>query len=133
MARILVIDDEKLARLTLRKILESAGHTVIEATNGAEGIAMFRANHCDLVITDIIMPDKEGIETIIELKRDFVDLRLIAISGGGRTRNLDFLKLAKLRGADKVLAKPFSRSEITNAVAEVLSAPARSVARRKAP
>jgi CheY-like chemotaxis protein len=126
-ARLLIIDDEKLARLTLRKILENAGHEVIEATNGTEGISMYRANPCDLVITDIIMPDKEGIETILELKHDYADLRIIAISGGGRTRNLDFLKLAKEHGANKVLAKPFSRDELMNAVSVVLAAPAASI------
>ena len=82
MPRLLIIDDERLARLTLRKILERAGHEVMEASTGNEGLAMFRAKPCDLVITDIIMPDKEGIETIIELKRDFPGVRVIAISHG---------------------------------------------------
>jgi YesN/AraC family two-component response regulator len=121
MARLLIIDDEKLARITLRKILESAGHHVVEASNGSEGIAMYRANPTDLVITDIIMPDKEGVETIIELKRDFPDIRIIAVSGGGRTRNLDFLKLAQENGAQHVLAKPFSRQELIGAVNSVLT------------
>jgi len=121
MAKLLIIDDEILARLTLRKILENSGHEVLEAANGTEGIALARANKCDLVITDIIMPDKEGIETIIELKRDFADLRIIAISGGGRTRNLDFLKLALQYGASKVLAKPFSQSDLSSAIQGVLS------------
>ena len=121
MAKLLIIDDEILARLTLRKILENSGHEVLEAANGTEGIALARANKCDLVITDIIMPDKEGIETIIELKRDFADLRIIAISGGGRTRNLDFLKLALQYGASKGLAKPFSQSDLSSAIQGVLS------------
>jgi len=124
MPRLLIIDDERLARLTLRKILERAGHEVMEASTGNEGLAMFRAKPCDLVITDIIMPDKEGIETIIELKRDFPGVRVIAISGGGRTRNLDFLKLASRYGAEQVLAKPFSQEDLVGAVNEVLSRPA---------
>ena len=123
MARLLVIDDEKLARLTLRKILERAGHEVVEATNGSEGIAMYRAQPFDAVITDIIMPDKEGVETIIELKRDFPQVRLIAISGGGRTRNLDFLKLAMQYGAEKILAKPFSQDDLVDAVESLLANP----------
>ena len=94
MARILVIDDEELARFTLREILEAAGHEVVEAANGNEGTAFQRANPCDIVITDMIMPEKEGLETIVELKGEYPDLKIIAISGGGRTRNLDFLKLA---------------------------------------
>lgn len=112
MARVLVIDDEELARFTLREILETAGHEVTEARNGNEGIAFQKGDPFDLVVTDIIMPEKEGVETIIELKRDFPDLKIIGISGGGRTRNLDFLKLAEQYGAEKVLAKPFSEDEL---------------------
>ncbi len=123
MARILIVEDEKLARLTLRKILEEVGHQVVEATNGVEGLAMFRASPCDLVITDIIMPEKEGVATIIELKRDFPDVRIIAISGGGRTRNLDFLKLAAKYGAQRVLPKPFSYQDLVTAVESVLEDP----------
>src|SRR4051812_48970122 len=124
MAKLLIIDDEKLARLTLRKILERAGHEVTEAGNGTEGIAAYRMAPTDLVITDIIMPDKEGVETIIELKHDFPGVRIIAISGGGRTRNLDFLKLAQQYGAEKVLAKPFSQDDLLQAVDAVLGSTA---------
>ncbi len=116
MARILVIDDEELARFTLREILQSAGHDVAEATNGNEGIALQHSQHFDLIITDIIMPEKEGVETIIELKREFPDLNIIGISGGGRTRNLDFLKLAEQYGAKKVLTKPFTEDELLECV-----------------
>ena len=123
MSKLLVIDDEKLARVTMRKILERAGHEVVEATNGVEGVDLYRAGKFDLVITDIIMPDKEGVETIMELTRDFPDVRIIAISGGGRTRNLDFLKLAKQHGAKQVLAKPFSQSDLVNMVNAVLAEP----------
>lgn len=116
MARILVIDDEELARFTLREILQAAGHDVSEAKNGNEGIAFQKAQPFDLVVTDIIMPEKEGVETIIELKRDYPDLKIIGISGGGRTRNLDFLKLAKQYGAEKVLTKPFTEDELIECV-----------------
>ena len=112
MARILVVDDEELARFTIRDILETAGHEVVEAANGNEAIAFQKANPCDLMITDIIMPEKEGVATIIELKRDYPDLKIIAISGGGRTKNLDFLQLADEFGADKILAKPFLEDEL---------------------
>ncbi len=112
MARILVIDDEELARYTLREILHNAGHEVAEAKNGNEGIAFQKAHPFDLVITDIIMPEKEGVETIIDLKQAYPDLKIIGISGGGRTRNLDFLKLAKQFGADRTIAKPFSEDEL---------------------
>lgn len=116
MARILVMDDEELARFTLREILEADGHEVTEAENGKEGVAYQKANAFDLIVTDIIMPEKEGVETIIELKRDYPDLKIIAISGGGRTRNLDFLTLAEQYGAERVLAKPFSEDELLECV-----------------
>lgn len=132
MAHILVIDDEELARFTLREILEGAGHDVAEAKNGNEGIAFQKSQPFDLVITDIIMPEKEGVETIIELKRDFPGLPIIGISGGGRTRNLDFLKLAQEYGADQILPKPFSESQLLDAVKEVLHAKLRAVAQGSA-
>ena len=120
MARILVIDDEELARFTVREILESADHTVAEASNGADGLSKHRQDPFDLIVTDIIMPEKEGIETIIEMKNETPSLPVIAISGGGRTRNLDFLKIAEQMGADKILAKPFTEEELLDAVRTVL-------------
>ena len=121
MAKILVVDDEELARFTIRDILESAGHQVEEAENGVEALASQSAGPFDLIITDIIMPEKEGVETIIELKKLHPSLKIIAISGGGRTRNLDFLKLAKEFGADSILAKPFSEDELMEHVNACLS------------
>lgn len=116
MAKILVVDDEELARFTLREILETAGHEVVEAVNGKEAIASQAADPFDLIITDIIMPEKEGVETIVELKRDNPSLKIIGISGGGRTRNLDYLTLAEELGAEKILAKPFSGDELMECV-----------------
>jgi CheY-like chemotaxis protein len=121
MARILVIDDEELARFTMREILESAGHAVEEAKNGAQGISLQRSQPFDVVITDIIMPEKEGVQTIIELRQDFPTLPIIAISGGGRTRNLDFLRIAEQYGARKILPKPFSEEDLLNAVGGCLA------------
>ncbi|CCQ72428.1 response regulator [Magnetospira sp. QH-2] len=120
MATILVIDDEELARFTIQEILESEGHVVLEAANGEEGLAVFRDNKVDLVITDIIMPRKEGIETISELKADAPNLPVIAISGGGRTRNLDFLELSKEYGATSVVVKPFTDEDLMAVVNELL-------------
>ncbi len=122
MARILVVDDEQLARFTMREILETVGHEVTEAKNGAQGIALQTAQPFDVVITDIIMPEKEGVQMIMELKRDFPDLPIVAISGGGRTRNLDFLKIAERYGAQKILAKPFSEEELVDVVNACLAA-----------
>jgi DNA-binding response OmpR family regulator len=118
---ILVIDDEELARFTIREVLESEGYNVLEASDGEKGLEVFHATSVDVVITDIIMPHKEGVETIIELRKEAPNLKIIAISGGGRTRNLDFLKLAGDYGADKIIAKPFSATEILTIVKECLS------------
>lgn len=120
MARILVVDDEDLVRTTLRQMLEKDGHEVLEAVNGNEALEVFGKQKADLVITDIVMPEKEGIETIVELRKLEPDLKIVAISGGGRTENFDFLDLAKKFGADNVLAKPFKMDEIRNVVGEIL-------------
>jgi len=120
MTRVLVIDDEELARFTIREILESANYEVEEAANGRIGIEKQKDTPFDLIITDIIMPEKEGVETIIDLKQEFPDLKIIAISGGGRTRNLDFLNLTERFGAGKTLAKPFTEGQLLEAIAEIL-------------
>jgi CheY-like chemotaxis protein len=82
MARILVIDDERIIRTIVKHALEEDGHEVIEAGDGEEGIQLYRKNPTDLVVTDIIMPRKEGIETIKELRRNYPDIKIIAMSGG---------------------------------------------------
>ncbi len=121
MARILVIDDEELVRYTLRAILESADHEVVEAKDGNEGIASCKAHPADLVITDIIMPEKEGMETIIELRHAYPDVKIVAISGGGRIAGSDYLKLARKLGADEVMPKPFQMDEVLSMVRRVLA------------
>ena len=120
MANILIIDDEELVRLTLRQMLEDAGHDVAEAADGREGIARYKERPADLVITDIIMPEKEGIETIIELQHHDPAIQIIAMSGGGRLRNLDFLNVAEKFGATRILAKPFEDEEFLEAVEDCL-------------
>lgn len=121
MAKILVIDDEDLIRRTMRQSLENAGHTVIDAANGREGITRFDAEGADLVITDIIMPEQEGVETIIQLRRAHPDLPIIAVSGGGRLGIVDYLGLARRFGATQVLQKPFSQKELVGVVGEVIA------------
>ena len=117
----LIIDDEELARFTIREMLEGAGYEVDEAENGRIGVDKQNATPFDMVITDIIMPEKEGVETIIDLKQRYPDLKIIAISGGGRTRNLDFLKLSERFGASKLLAKPFTEGQLLEAVEDLLN------------
>jgi len=121
MANILVVDDEELARFCVRDVLETAGHEVQEAENGVKALAAQKEQSFDLVVTDIIMPEKEGVETILEMRKLYPDIKIVAISGGGRTRNMDFLKLAKQFGADRILAKPFSDDELMEQVDACLS------------
>ena len=120
MARVLVIDDEASIRKLLRSILELDGHEVEEADDGSSGIKKYRQNPSDLVITDLIMPEKEGIETIVELKREFPRLKVIAVSGGGVVGPSTYLKMAQKVGADRVFEKPFGFDEMRDAVAELL-------------
>ena len=122
MARVLIIDDEPNVRSMLRRMLHQAGHQVSEASNGAEGIKLYEQDQPDLIITDILMPEKEGIETIIALHRANPDLPIIAISGGGRLRGTDLLCSAQLLGARHTLSKPFRGDQLLSAVSESLSA-----------
>ena len=121
MARILIIDDDDQVRKMLRLTLSAAGFDVIEAQDGKMVMRIFHQDPLvDLVITDLVMPEKEGIETIIELRRDFPKVPIIAISGGGRIDPYDYLILAKKLGAQITLEKPFSRKEIIDAVNELI-------------
>jgi DNA-binding response OmpR family regulator len=110
--RILVIDDDTLLRQTMRRMLESAGHEVVEAANGRTGVEAFRTHRTDAVISDIIMPDKEGIETIREIRGLSPTVRIVAVSGGGRNHNMEFLTIAGKLGADATLAKPFRKEQL---------------------
>jgi CheY-like chemotaxis protein len=121
-ARILVIDDDAAVRETLRQVLESAGHAVTCAEDGERGLEAFETARPDLVITDIIMPEREGIATILELRRRRPDRPIVAISGGGRTGGTDFLTMARRLGADAALPKPFELEELLDTVARCLAA-----------
>ena len=120
MANILIIDDDNQFRTMLRKMVERNGYEVIEASDGKEGIKLYRKNPTDLIITDLIMPDKDGIETIQELRKDFPDVKIIAISGGGRLGPHDYLHLAKMLGAQRTLTKPIELDELLKAIEELL-------------
>lgn len=119
MKRILVIDDDNQTRQMLRQALERAGYSVVEARDGAEGLRHYQENPVDLVITDILMPEKEGLETIQELRERFPSVKIIAISGGGRTGKLDFLHVAEKLGALRTLHKPFPLQELLDAVRDL--------------
>lgn len=120
MARILLIDDDDLFRNAMRLTLAHYGHAVSEARNGEEGLKLFHANGADLVITDLVMPEKEGLEVLMELRQQRPPVKIIAISGGGRyAAATNYLHAAKAMGASKVLAKPFANEELSAAVSEL--------------
>lgn len=119
MARILIIDDEPVIRTIVRQILEDAGFAVIEAENGQIGARLFREQRPDLVITDMMMPVQGGMETIKELRRDFPEVKIIAISGGS-PRAGSSLALAREVGAQRTLRKPFSVEELRGAIDDLL-------------
>lgn len=120
MARILIIDDNTDFRVMLRVMLESAGYAVLEAANGVEGIQAYRKQRPDLVLCDIIMPDKEGLETIREMRREFQGVVIIAMTGGFRDGSLNPLTLAERFGAVRSLWKPFDLETLLLAVQESL-------------
>ena len=104
----------------LKQILESSGYEVSEASDGKVALALCKEKHVDLIVIDLIMPEKEGIETIIELKRDFPKVKIIAISGGGRGVPETYLYISKDIGADSTLSKPFDKEDLLEAVKELL-------------
>lgn len=121
MKRILVIDDDKFVRTSIRAVLESAGHEIAEAGDADTGINMQRSNPFDVVIVDLVMPHKEGFETIRELKTDYPDLPVIAISGGGAIIKKNFVRAAEVFGATATLEKPFGGDDLIDALNRVLS------------
>ncbi|KKR02757.1 MAG: Response regulator receiver protein [Candidatus Uhrbacteria bacterium GW2011_GWF2_39_13] len=122
MAQILLIEDNDSMRETLTHILERKGYEVITACDGEEGLRIFRSSPTPLVITDIIMPNKEGVETIFELERDFPHVKIIAISGGGKVEAQNYLKAVSLISNVKhTLKKPFSNEELLAAVKDLLA------------
>jgi len=123
MSRILIIDDEPQIRSMLRLMLERVGYEVAEAPDGIEGIRRYRENPADLIITDLIMPNKDGIGMIIDLKKEFPKVKIIAMSGGGVNRPEGYLDGAKKLGAARTLTKPIDRDEMLKAVKETLKDP----------
>ncbi len=110
--KVLVIEDDKMVRLMLCKVLHSRKYITFEASSGVQGLQLFREQKPDLVVTNIIMPDKEGLETIMEIRAEDPDVPIVAISGGGYLRNINFLKMAGKLGANRTIAKPFKPHDI---------------------
>ena len=116
MAQILVIDDDSYVRDMLVEVLEPEGFSVLTAANGRKGMELQRETPCELVITDLFMPEQEGLETIQQLRQEFPDTKIIAISGGTPKLPIDFLPIAETLGADLTIAKPFRRKELLDAI-----------------
>jgi DNA-binding response OmpR family regulator len=120
MARILIIDDNAQLREMLNLMLTQAGHEVAEAAGGTVGVRLYRDKPADLVIVDILMPEKGGLETIVELKKDYPQAKMIGISGGFQKKTDESKTLAELLGVERTLSKPFGTAEMLKAVREVL-------------
>ena len=120
MASVLVVEDEKLVRRTLNKMLRAGGHDVTEVEDGQRALSYLERHPADVVVTDIVMPGKDGLETIAELRRRFPNAKIIAISGGAHSSRAGALKAAKALGADRILAKPFRQDAILAMVDELM-------------
>ncbi|CUH83360.1 response regulator [Thalassovita mediterranea] len=122
MAHILLIEDDPAVRDTFEIILNADGHNVTTAVDGRQGLALLRSTDVDLVLTDIIMPNCDGVEVIRELRKHADAPPVIAISGGARTSAANYLEVAKLLGAQQILSKPIGAMELLRSVADVLAA-----------
>jgi CheY-like chemotaxis protein len=120
MASILLVDDDEQLRTMLSVVLRRAGYEVRVAIDGIEASNFYRSHPTDLIITDLIMPEKEGLVMIRELRRDYPQAKIIAMSGGGRTGTMNCLEVARAFGAQQVLEKPFPHQEILEAIRGVL-------------
>ena len=116
------MDDDELLRAMLRQMLESQGYEVIDAQNGKEGMKLYRMKPADLIITEIIMPEKEGIEVIRELRSEFSRVKIIAMTKASTIgRNTYLLEVAKMLGAQFTFKKPFKREELLDVVRKSLA------------
>ena len=129
-ASILIIDDDAAVSRTLSLILTRAGHQVTTVTSGRKGLELLTQNGFDLVLTDIIMPELDGIEAIRRIRTDHPGLRIIAMSGGGQIDKADFLHMAEALGADRVLEKPVRSERLLELVGSVMANPPRQMPAR---
>jgi CheY-like chemotaxis protein len=120
--RIIVADDDELLRKATCDVLADAGYEVVGAENGEELLRSYRDGSAALVLCDLFMPEKDGLEVIGQLRREFPNAKVIAMSGGAYDRGLDLLKVARQLGAVETIAKPFKRAVLLELVARVLAA-----------
>jgi len=123
MKRILIIDDDFLVRDMLERLMRKSRYDVETAEDGGRALRLHRRPPVDLVITDIIMPEKEGLETIAEFRKSAPAVKIIAISGGGRIGPSSYLRMAKLLGAARTFAKPADTAQLLSTVEELLAPP----------
>lgn len=121
MAKVLIADDEASVLEVMRRILQIDGHEVIEARDGEEALRKIRSEKPDVAVIDLFMPRKEGLETIMQLRKSSPELKIIAISGGNPTHGMSFLEMATRLGAHRTMSKPFSMEEMRNTVADLLT------------
>lgn len=119
MASILIVDDEPAIRHTMNLALSKDGHSIAEAANGCEALAAVRKQAFDVILLDIYMPEKDGLETIGELRQILPKIKIVAVSGGGTRAMLDPLRVASQLGADVVLAKPFDIHRLRQTIVEI--------------
>jgi CheY-like chemotaxis protein len=122
--RVLVIDDDRRARSIVERTLQRAGYHVLSAINGVEGMRLWRNTRPDLVITEIIMPEKDGIETMMEIRKLEPAAKVLAMTGYLQRGKVNFLEIVRSLGADGVLAKPFRADELLAEVGACLDLPA---------
>lgn len=120
MACILIVEDDKDLREMLKTSLLRKKHTILEASNGKDALVRFKPSITNLVITDLIMPEEDGLKVIINIKSIKPDIKIIAISGGGKAGPVNYLNLAKALGADEVFPKPFSLSNLLKKIDDLL-------------
>jgi CheY-like chemotaxis protein len=123
LARILLIEDEPAVRRVVRRILEGAGHELLEASEGETGMRMLAEHRPDLVITDLFMPGQDGIVTVRRIRKEFPDVKVIVVSGGDSTGRLDLRRDAELLGAIASLGKPFAADDLLRTIQEALALP----------
>ncbi len=119
-ATILVIDDDGALRGVMRKVLERAGHSVVEAEDGSVGLPLIETTQPDIVVTDLLMPEKEGIETIMELRERFPDLAIVAVSGAGGGEDARPLADARMLGASATFPKPFLLEDFLSTIERII-------------
>ena len=119
---VLIMEDDPIMLRNLTQWFQQAGCQVMAARDGADGLAQFQKLRPDAVVTDILMPNREGFETLMAIKAQAPEVRILAISGGGRLGSTDLLDVAHKLGADAVMAKPFRAADVVGAVARLLRA-----------